>query len=327
MSLIPEESYSFPDYFVRTVRCSKKPGEKILPSSAARPGPHSEPIPEPPAPGSEARREKVSPLPEAKPEERRTVSQSPPESPVPRAEAPRERKLIPAPPEAKLEKRPTVSQTPPQGTREMPRSVTPLPPMVKREPARTNIPAAVHLKRKVRYNTHLVAPEQGPADKKEVPLANPLNGVPQKRELPRSRDPVQPVKVNKVPNHAVQVSAPRPAATGIQPSSQRPAPPVAPVSIRAAADVSAAEQIEFELSDPGPFYPGKSRRKLVRFLVCEAIAIGALVLFAIFGLSRTFSGRAAGLYINIFTIAAAVAATLIPIFFYAIGPTLPRDDR
>jgi hypothetical protein len=186
----------------------------------------------------------------------------------------------------------------------------------------------VHLKRKVRYNAHLVAPEQAPPAKKEVPPAGPLNvnGTPQKRELPQAQVPVQLVRANPAPNRPLQVSAPRPIAPGTQAPPQRPGVPVPTREAAVVPAVPADEQIEFELSDLSSFYPKKSRRKLVRFLACEGTAIVALIVFAILGLSRTFGGRTAGLYINILTIAAAVAATLIPIFFYAIGPTLPRDD-
>jgi hypothetical protein len=81
------------------------------------------------------------------------------------------------------------------------------------------------------------------------------------------------------------------------------------------------------LPDSSAFYPGKSRCKLVRFLACEATAIAALVLFTILGLSGTFTTPTAVFYINVLTITAAVAATLIPILFYAIRPILWGDER
>jgi hypothetical protein len=284
MSLIPNESYSFPEDFEWTVRGSKKPEEKVSLPPATGPRPLNEPAPEPPAVRPELTRQ-----------------------------------LQAAPPQAKPEKQKSVRRIPPPIIREKPRSIAPVPSVVRREPARNNIPAVVHLKRKVRYNAHLVAPERSPESKAAVPPASLINGAPkQKPQLPQTPGPIQ---------HPVAIPTPRPAATRVPASSPRPNVPVAPVPAASAPAIPAEEQIEFELSDVAPSYPRRWSRKRVRFLVCEGIAIAALMLFAILGLLRTFSGRSAGLYINILTIAAAVAATLIPILFFAIGPTLPRDDR
>jgi hypothetical protein len=284
MSLIPNESYSFPDDFVRKVHGSKKAEEKVSLPAATGPRPVNEPPSEPPAALPELTRERLA-----------------------------------APPQAKMEKQRAVRRIPPPIIRERPRGTAPVPPVVKKEPARNNIPAVVHLKRKVRYNAHLVAPEPSPEPKAAAPPLTPVNGAQQqKRELPQARVAAQ---------HPVQVPMPRPRPTKLPAPSPRPNAPVVPVPVASAPAIPAEEQIEFELSDVAPSHPRRVSRKLVRFLVCEGIVLAALILFAILGLSRMFTGRSAGLYINILTIATAVVATLIPILFFAIGPTLPRDDR
>jgi hypothetical protein len=46
-----------------------------------------------------------------------------------------------------------------------------------------------------------------------------------------------------------------------------------------------------------------------------------------FALSGRFGDPLVALSMNILTIAAAAAVILLPIVFFAIGPTLPRGDR
>jgi len=74
--------------------------------------------------------------------------------------------------------------------------------------------------------------------------------------------------------------------------------------------------------------PERRRRspKFIRFMTCEAVAIGVLIPLAIIGLSRMFTDPTLVMLINIFTIAAAVVTAIIPIIFFALGPTLPQDE-
>lgn len=66
--------------------------------------------------------------------------------------------------------------------------------------------------------------------------------------------------------------------------------------------------------------------KMRRFLICEGVAVGILVPFAILGVLRVFQQPIAVLFIDVTTITSAVAATIMPILFFAIAPPLPRGE-
>jgi hypothetical protein len=266
MSLIPDESYSFPDHFVRTVRSRKQKKERSLPP-ATRQGPLCEVDPEP------------------------VVQQE---------AAPDENVPVPVQPESELS----------------PASV-PAAPVAQEKPPRTFIPALVHLKRKVRYNTHLTAAEASSAGENEPPAHGLINGNTEKHEPERPRVPVQ---------RPLQVPSVHPVLPAIQASSPSPPVPVRPIPVvREAAPEE--QHTEFELTDPFSLSAEKWSRKFVRFVICEGTVLVILALVATLGLLKEFSGQTGMFWINTLTITAAVAATLIPIFFYAIGPTLPRDEQ
>jgi hypothetical protein len=67
--------------------------------------------------------------------------------------------------------------------------------------------------------------------------------------------------------------------------------------------------------------------KFRRFLACETVALAVLLPLAIVGLSHRPSNAALLWVLNISTIASAIAAALIPIFFYAFTPTLPEIEE
>jgi hypothetical protein len=71
----------------------------------------------------------------------------------------------------------------------------------------------------------------------------------------------------------------------------------------------------------------RRKAKLRRFLVCEATALAVLLPLAIIGLAHRPSNVAVLWIMNIFTIASAVVAAVIPILFYAFTPTLPEIER
>ena len=67
--------------------------------------------------------------------------------------------------------------------------------------------------------------------------------------------------------------------------------------------------------------------KFRRFVTCEAAALLALIPLVILGLTLNISAPTVRWIMNILTIAAAVAAAVIPIAFYAFTPTLPELER
>jgi hypothetical protein len=71
----------------------------------------------------------------------------------------------------------------------------------------------------------------------------------------------------------------------------------------------------------------RRKAKMRRFIVCES-AVGAVLLpLAILGLAHHPDSVALVWIMNISTIASAVTAALLPIFFFAFAPTLPEIER
>jgi hypothetical protein len=114
--------------------------------------------------------------------------------------------------------------------------------------------------------------------------------------------------------------APGRRPTQVQPLPQKPRPIKVPSS---QADF-------FEMfEEDSQIAAIKHRRKMKfrRFIVCEAGALAVLLPLVILGLALNISAPALRWIMNIFTIAAAVVAALIPIVFYAFTPTLPELER
>jgi hypothetical protein len=72
--------------------------------------------------------------------------------------------------------------------------------------------------------------------------------------------------------------------------------------------------------------PRQRRSKWIGFVVAEALAIGVLVLMGAFAVSLKPIDPALSLSVNIVIVAAATATALIPIFFFAIVPVIPRGN-
>lgn len=110
---------------------------------------------------------------------------------------------------------------------------------------------------------------------------------------------------------------------------RQPRPPAAPPKAQPAR-VSNSQADFFEVfADDGYGVAMKRRRdmKFRRFVACEAAALAVLLPLVILGLTLDVSAPALRWTMNIFTIAAAIAAAVIPIAFYAVTPTLPELER
>ena len=262
MSLIPSESYSFPDHFTRTVVPSPKPKNE-----------EPEPVP------LETRRKKcavVAPNPAL-----RRVSAS-------------------------------LLRIPDALVRKMP-----LPPT---------------LKPKVSWNARAPA--------KDHPSLTSENGTASVAPIMAARNliPMNPTRVARPPR-----VMPPPQASVVQNFAPGPLlDPIAPVKTAAPAQMRSlpAKPRPAAVSNPqagffamfaqtGETALSNQRRKMKfhRFIVCESAALGALLALAIVGLSFDPTNAAVAWIINIFAIASAVTAALIPIIFYAFTPTLPEIER
>ena len=83
----------------------------------------------------------------------------------------------------------------------------------------------------------------------------------------------------------------------------------------------------FAQSDESAISKRRRKAKMRRFMICEGIAVSVLLPLAILGVVFQPQNPALHWILNIFTIAAAVAAALIPIFFFAASPALPEIER
>jgi hypothetical protein len=135
---------------------------------------------------------------------------------------------------------------------------------------------------------------------------------------------------------------PPPRAETVQrPIPEPPAEPVAPVEPEALVQVDSAPKTPRPLATSGPqadFFEmftqtgetalSKRRRKakMRRFVICESAALVVLLPLVILGFSHHPGDVALVWIMNSFTIASAVAAALLPIFFFAFTPTLPEID-
>ena len=284
MSLIPSESYSFPDHFTRTVVPSRKPKNEE-PEPALRETPRKRPaivpLPKPQVrPALVARRENSEPV---------------------RSKAP-----VPVP-------NPAL------------RRISAPPPRIHEPPVR-KIPLPANLKPKVRWNIRAPAMDPAPlADNGAEEMPSPIPTAPAQNVISMMPSPQAETVRNPIPELPAKPVAPvKPATltTPIQahsvPENSRP-----PATSNSQADFfeSFAQTGETALS--------KRRRKakMRRFIVCESAAGAVLLPLAILGLAHHPDSVALIWIMNISTIASAVTAALLPIFFFAFTPTLPEIER
>jgi hypothetical protein len=339
MSLIPSESYSFPDHFTSTRAASRR-------ATNAEPEPEEEfiePAPEKPA---------IVALPNPKPQ---------------LAPAPKPRPVV-----AKENPAPMRKVAPPVPNPALRRASAP-PPKVPETPPVRKIALPPNLKPKVRWNNRAPASNPSPAANNGEsngngngaehlpyePLLPPAQNVIQMKPAPPvPRPPREMPRLEKIPPPPPFPTRPSPVASRPSPAAfappQKPVPPARPVqppvareTVRPNMPAKAATppppreaprpvvaqnvQADFfeDFAQSGETALSKRRRKekMRRFMVCETIAVGVLLPLAFLGLMHRPENAALVWIMNIFTIASAVAAALIPILFFAVTPTLPEIER
>jgi len=293
MSLIPSESYSFPDHFTTTVIPSRKPknaepSQVQLETRPKRPSIVALPNPQPrPAPAAVTVLENSEPV-------RSKSSLAAPNPALRRANA--------APPRI------------PVGPRKiaLPASLKPKVRWNLRAPAMDPAPIAENGAEQL---TH------------EPPAAPAQNVIPMKpARVPQSRR-MMPPPGSLVPQNPLPTTAPKPAQIA---KVQRPAQSPMVIENPGAGAPSNPQADLFEMfAQSGETALSKRRRKVKmrRFIACEIGAVAILLPLAILGLSHRPDNPGLLWILNISTIASAVAAALIPILFFAFTPTLPEIER
>jgi hypothetical protein len=291
MSLIPSESYSFPDHFTRTVIPSRKP-EQEEPAAApvqTRQRPAIVPLPNP----------QVQPVPVVRRENLEPVVRSNPPVPAPNPALRR----VNAPP-------PRIPETP---VRKMSLPAT-LKPKVRwnmRAPAMDPAPIANNGAGQIPHAPPM-APAQNVIQMKPARMPRP----------PRMMPPPAEIIQKQIPKPAVEPVEPAEPATPIQAQSVQEIP-------RAAATSNPQADFFEAFAQTGETAWSKRRRKtkMRRFVVCEGAAVAVLLPLVILGVAYHPANVALVWIMNIFTITSAVAAALLPILFFAFTPTLPEIER
>jgi hypothetical protein len=314
MSLIPSESYSFPDHFTTTVTPARRPKQEKPEPEKPRKKPTIVALPDP----------EPEPVVAAEPEAEVLSEIWEPEAPEVKAPPPPARVPNPA----------------------MRRAHAP-PPRIPETPVR-KIALPPTLKPKVRWNNR--APVMDPAANRnnnghngngasEIPTA-PLppaqNVIPMKAARPAPAPtprPPRPAPPRPMMQQApVQPPAPRKPPPALARTQMRPVQPrPAPAPAKPAPPTVSNPQADFfeTFEEDGYEVASKRRRemKFRRFAACEGIALVILLPLVILGLTLNISVPALRWIMNILTIAAAMAAVVIPIAFYAFTPTLPELER
>ena len=290
MSLIPSESYSFPDHFTRTVVPSRKPKkEESAPVPLeTRPRPAIVPLPSPQAqPAPVVRRENPEPV--------RSKAPAPAPNPALRR--------VSAPP-------PRIPEAP---VRKMS-----LPPTLKPK-VRWNMRAPAMDPASIADNGAGQIPHAPP-----IPAQNVIQMKPARvSRPPRMMPPPQAVTIrNPIPEPPVEPVEPAEPPTPIQAQSVQELP-------RGAATSNPQADFFEAFAQTGETALSKRRRKtkMRRFVICESAAVAVLLPLVILGLAYHPANVALVWIMNIFTITSAVAVALLPIFFFAFTPTLPEIER
>lgn len=332
MSLIPSESYSFPDHFT-TTRAASRRAKKVEPEPEAE---AIEPRPEKPA---------IVALP------------NPERHPQP-APAP-----APLPVVAENNSAPVRIIGPPVPNPALRRATAP-PPRISEQPIR-KIALPPSLKPKVRWNNRAPAMNpvppvgnNGNGNGSKTPVVREAAPVPAQNVIqmrpPPAPPPVLPKPGNLVPNNARPVVQPNAALRPekLWSNNPPPTPPIKPVGkitppvSKPARPVQAPQIVHTPpAARPQPETPQsdffemfaesnetvvRKRRlteKMRRFIFCESIAVAVFLPLAAIGLLFQPQNPALHWILNVFTISAAVAAALIPIIFFAATPTLPEIER
>jgi hypothetical protein len=270
MSLIPSESYTFPDHFTTTVTPSRKPTEKKPPVELKVVAPAEEII---------SRNEEPA---EIQKRQRRSLS-----SLLKRAGRRHEVASLPEPEPAPEEI--------------APRAPTPKP-VLRVETMRPPQPSQV-----------------APVSMKPVPVRNviPMQVAPAPPQIAVARAPI----VRPQPQ-------PQPAPT-TPPKMARPLAAPAPPTRAHTLDLSHQPDFfeMFAQNNDQTLLKRRRKMKMRRFIAYESIAVGVLLPLAFVGLTRQVTMPVLVWIVDILTIAAAVAAAVIPIAFFALTPTLPEIER
>ena len=65
----------------------------------------------------------------------------------------------------------------------------------------------------------------------------------------------------------------------------------------------------------------------MRFIACEVMVVGVLILAMAFGFSHRSADDPLSLFLKILAVVAAVAAVIVPVLFFGLPEEFPRSER
>lgn len=318
MSLIPSESYSFPDHFATTRGAALKPkvvepeSEPVEPAPArpaivALPNPRPRPAP---APLPVVAKENAAPI--------QKVAPPVPNPALQRFSAPPPR--IPAPPIRKIALSPTLK--PKVGWNNRAPAMNPAAAIVNNGNGNGSEPIAQEVPAIPARNVIQMRPPPPPPI-----LPRPEGAVPQ-NPRPLVTESVETLPETLWPQNPLHIDATEPKPVRVvRPAHSRPVPQ-GPALTPVEVSIPQTDFFEaFAENDEPVIWKRRLSEKMRRFIVCESIAVGVLLPLAIIGL--LFHPENPGLHwiLNVLTISAAVVSALIPIIFFAVTPTLPEIEQ
>jgi hypothetical protein len=184
------------------------------------------------------------------------------------------------------------------------------------------IPASPAVSKKSEENKERLRPKAG-----VIPTAGPSKTAEQLELVPQN----PPAETSRPPSSALPIPPQRSIAkmrSKIQPQEiATPSPATRPRTPIRGLVVAHPTPVIREKPPSLPSLSSRSRVQLVRFIACEIIAIGILILAMKFGFSHRSSDDSVSLFLRILAIAAAVGAAIVPVIFYGLPAMLPRNER
>jgi hypothetical protein len=353
MSLIPSESASFSDLLGRGLGASRKSKWRQSdepPVIEAEPPPLKKAAPVPDAPTAREDDVNATPAPVSEPPGSAPAEVEEPEkTPAPSAEHPEP-----------VEKPAPVSTEPPEDMTPSPPRQT-IPALVMTKPVSTEPPPVSSESERTYAPIPIVRIVRSAADrqavKSEAPMASPavpdsaavsstptILGPTTSAPLPMPRlrpRPVlhprsEPARVREPEEHlerADLASAPLPPA--LEKVKEKEKEKASALSVIPAESTDFLPTIntdvteDYDFPEPPSVWPLAQRRRrarLVRFVALEVFVLLILAVAVLVGLNFRLSGGSIAPAARIIAIVAAVVAVVVPILFYGIPETLPRDD-
>jgi len=154
-------------------------------------------------------------------------------------------------------------------------------------------------------------------------VAAPKNSPPETSRLLRPALPIPPQR--SVAQMRAKIQAPEVASP---PPGTRPRTPVRGLAIAHPPPI-VAEKPANPLSSRFPLLnlPRRCVVRLVRFIACEVMAVGVLILGMALGFSHRTTDDPLSLFLKILAVVAAIAAVIVPVLFFGLPEEFPRSER